>query len=501
MIGQVYFSLHCCITHYCRASARSLVAPWARWWSVGIRSFGTRCVWDVAVRCNRRKNVAPHKFSRRSKHLIKESETELETFFQFCTRIRILQHHLTIFNMSKWLWLFDSVCGSYIQLNHHEEVKLFLRIGQLTMSQLWYVDQQRPQFQAQKALKSYGEALHQLANRKQERGLWFFLFGWVKPILTSSCCCCGFKILWVGTLFWDLRFSQVDKTSFEGFAFVSWWEIHGKCCHVWCFAMGENVWRIHPSWKRWMNGSSRQSPRRTRYHSDTSIDESSMPTTANALMYALLRVGFFSYLMNAYEEQKLWIAVTKVCLVQAYLVKVMEWKLTRGTFRPGLLQKVQQNSEEEVKTSFTSLACVFANPFAYIHEGKTCRNNNWESNGIHGFIMIYHYQICQPSVGLLGTKHRAMCSEWLRFHISTKPLLKWFFSPAPLRTAYDLLKAESPNVAKAVKACENPHDQWYVKLTQTLQTTLHLHLIATSKHLNLTRNGNNIDGYGRSRTE
>lgn len=72
----------------------------------------------------------------------------------------------------------------------------------------------------------------------------------------------------------------------------------------------------------------------------------------------------FSYLMNACEEQKLWIAVTKICLVQAYLVKVMEWKLTRGTFRPGLLQKVQQNSEEEVKTSFASLASVFANPFA-----------------------------------------------------------------------------------------------------------------------------------------
>ena len=108
--------------------------------------------------------------------------------------------------------------------------------------------------------------------------------------------------------------------------------------------------------------------------------------------------------MNACEEQKLWIAVTKVCLVQpvtalmqAYLVKVMEWKLTRGTFRPGLLQKVQQNSEEEVKTSFTSLACVFANPFAYIHEGKTCRNNNWESNGIHGFITIRsvsHQLVC-----------------------------------------------------------------------------------------------------------
>ena len=111
------------------------------------------------------------------------------------------------------------------------------------------------------------------------------------------------------------------------------------------------------------------------------------------------------------SEQKLWIAVTKVCLVQAYLVKVMEWKLTRGTFRPGLLQKVQQNSEEEVKTSFASLASVCANPFACIHEGTTYRNNNWESNGIHGFIMIYHYQICQPSVGLLGTKHRAMCSE------------------------------------------------------------------------------------------
>ena len=58
--------------------------------------------------------------------------------------------------------------------------------------------------------------------------------------------------------------------------------------------------------------------------------------------------------------------------MQAYLVKVMEWKLTRGTFRPGLLQKVQQNSEEEVKTSFASLASVFANPFAYIHEGETC---------------------------------------------------------------------------------------------------------------------------------
>ena len=87
--------------------------------------------------------------------------------------------------------------------------------------------------------------------------------------------------------------------------------------------------------------------------------------------------------MSACEEQKLRIAVTKVCLVQpvttaltqAYLVKVMEWKLTRGTFRPGLLQKVQQNSEEEVKTSFASLAHVFANLFAYIHEGKTARNS------------------------------------------------------------------------------------------------------------------------------
>ena len=32
-----------------------------------------------------------------------------------------------------------------------------------------------------------------------------------------------------------------------------------------------------------------------------------------------------------------------------------EWKLTRGTFRPGLLQKAQLNSEEEVKRCFQRL--------------------------------------------------------------------------------------------------------------------------------------------------
>ena len=128
-----------------------------------------------------------------------------------------------------------------------------------------------PTVPSSKGLEVLRGGLAPVGKPKAGEGFVFFLFGWVKPILTSSCCCCGFKLLRVGTLFWDFRFSQVDKTSFEGFAFVSWWEIHGKCCHVWCFAMGENVCRIHPSWKRWMNGSSRQSPRRTRYHSDTRV--------------------------------------------------------------------------------------------------------------------------------------------------------------------------------------------------------------------------------------
>ncbi|KAI8905983.1 hypothetical protein EDD86DRAFT_64527 [Gorgonomyces haynaldii] len=34
------------------------------------------------------------------------------------------------------------------------------------------------------------------------------------------------------------------------------------------------------------------------------------------------------------------------------LVKIMEWKLKRGTFRPSLLQKVQQNSQSLVKECF-----------------------------------------------------------------------------------------------------------------------------------------------------
>lgn len=41
--------------------------------------------------------------------------------------------------------------------------------------------------------------------------------------------------------------------------------------------------------------------------------------------------------------------------LQAYLVKVMEWKLTRGTFRPGLLQKVELNKDEEVRRCFATL--------------------------------------------------------------------------------------------------------------------------------------------------
>ena len=188
MIGQVYFSLHYSLLSGFSAKPGSPMGT--------LMVSRSSELWDkVRLACcsqmQQPKKCSSTKFSRRSTHLIKESETELETFFQFCARIRILQHHLTIFNMSKWLWLFDSVCGSYIQLNHHEGVKLFLRIGQLTMSQLWYVGQQRPQIQVQKALKSHREALHQLANRKQERGLCFFLFGWVKPILTISCCCCG----------------------------------------------------------------------------------------------------------------------------------------------------------------------------------------------------------------------------------------------------------------------------------------------------------------------
>ena len=40
--------------------------------------------------------------------------------------------------------------------------------------------------------------------------------------------------------------------------------------------------------------------------------------------------------------------------LQAYLVKVMEWKLTRGTFRPGLLQKVELNNDEEVRRCFAT---------------------------------------------------------------------------------------------------------------------------------------------------
>lgn len=222
-----------------------------------------------------------------------------------------------------------------------------------------------------------------------------------------SCCRCGFKILRVGTRFWDFRFSQVDKTYFQGFAFVSWWEIHGKCCHVWCFLNAKTCeGSIQAESAGWMvlQGRAQEGQGATWCHSDHKSIQSywrwafSMPTT-NALIYVRL------YLMNACE-QKLCIAVTKVCLVQpvmtalmqAYLVKVMEWKLTRGTFRPGLLQKVQQNSEEEVKTSFASLASVFANSFAYIHEGKTCRNNNWESDSrIHGFITIRsvsHQLVC-----------------------------------------------------------------------------------------------------------
>ena len=288
MIGQVYFSLHYSLLSGFSAKPGSPMGT--------LMVSRSSELWDkVRLACcsqmQQPKKCSSTKFSRRSTHLIKESETELETFFQFCARIRILQHHLTIFNMSKWLWLFDSVCGSYIQLNHHEGVKLFLQIGQLTMSQLWYVDQQR---QAQKALKSYGEALHQLANRKQERGLCFFLFGWVKPILTSSCCCCGFKLLRVGTRFWDFRFSQVDKTSFEGFAFVSWWEIHGKCCHVWCFRYGQKRVKDPSKLKaldEWFFKAEPKKDKVSQWHK--SIDESSMPTTANALMYALLYVRFF----------------------------------------------------------------------------------------------------------------------------------------------------------------------------------------------------------------
>lgn len=39
---------------------------------------------------------------------------------------------------------------------------------------------------------------------------------------------------------------------------------------------------------------------------------------------------------------------------KAYVCKVAEWKLSRGTFRPGLLQKVQSNSEQAVKKAFAA---------------------------------------------------------------------------------------------------------------------------------------------------
>ncbi|CAK9080243.1 unnamed protein product [Durusdinium trenchii] len=48
----------------------------------------------------------------------------------------------------------------------------------------------------------------------------------------------------------------------------------------------------------------------------------------------------------------------------AYLLKVLEWKLTRGTFRPGLLQKAQLNSEEEVKRCFQAAYDLLAAPDA-----------------------------------------------------------------------------------------------------------------------------------------
>ncbi|CAK9080363.1 unnamed protein product [Durusdinium trenchii] len=50
-----------------------------------------------------------------------------------------------------------------------------------------------------------------------------------------------------------------------------------------------------------------------------------------------------------------WFQKTEPKKDKAYLLKVLEWKLTRGTFRPGLLQKAQLNSEEEVKRCFQRL--------------------------------------------------------------------------------------------------------------------------------------------------
>eukprot|EP00928_Gymnodinium_smaydae_P017032 TRINITY_DN1647_c0_g2_i1.p1 TRINITY_DN1647_c0_g2~~TRINITY_DN1647_c0_g2_i1.p1 ORF type:complete len:262 (-),score=67.43 TRINITY_DN1647_c0_g2_i1:218-1003(-) len=42
-------------------------------------------------------------------------------------------------------------------------------------------------------------------------------------------------------------------------------------------------------------------------------------------------------------------AEQKTILKKETLVKIVEWKLSRGTFRPGLLQKAQSNSEKSVK--------------------------------------------------------------------------------------------------------------------------------------------------------
>eukprot|EP00931_Biecheleriopsis_adriatica_P081278 TRINITY_DN54597_c0_g1_i1.p1 TRINITY_DN54597_c0_g1~~TRINITY_DN54597_c0_g1_i1.p1 ORF type:complete len:254 (+),score=72.87 TRINITY_DN54597_c0_g1_i1:34-762(+) len=41
-------------------------------------------------------------------------------------------------------------------------------------------------------------------------------------------------------------------------------------------------------------------------------------------------------------------------LDKASLSRIVEWKLSRGTFRPGLLQKAQSNSEQAVKTAYQS---------------------------------------------------------------------------------------------------------------------------------------------------
>ncbi|CAL1130305.1 unnamed protein product [Cladocopium goreaui] len=49
-----------------------------------------------------------------------------------------------------------------------------------------------------------------------------------------------------------------------------------------------------------------------------------------------------------------WFFKTEPKKDKAYLVKVMEWKLTRGTFRPGLLQKVELNNDEEVRRCFAT---------------------------------------------------------------------------------------------------------------------------------------------------